>query len=50
METPVSRLSALLCLLLILVAACKKDPDPVAKSSAKTLSSFTFGSLIIFYT
>ena len=28
-----------------LVAACKKDPDPVAKSSAKTLSSFTFGSL-----
>ena len=46
METPVSRLSALLCLLLILVAACKKDPDPVAaKSSAKALSSFTFGSL-----
>ena len=28
-----------------LVVACKKDPDPVAKSSAKALSSFTFGSL-----
>ena len=28
-----------------LVAACKKDPDPVAKSLAKALSSFTFGSL-----
>ena len=39
--------TALSLLLLIgLVAACKKDPDPVtAKSSAKTLSSFTFGSL-----
>ena len=46
MKTPVSRLSALFCLLLVLVTSCKKDPDPVAaKSSAKALSSFTFGSL-----
>ena len=35
-----------LLLFMGLVISCKKDPDPVAaKSSAKTLSSFTFGSL-----
>lgn len=43
MKTCLSLLSALL--LFVLMLACKKDPDPVAKSSAKTLSSFTFGSL-----
>ena len=43
------RLSALPLFLVLLLFAgtwsCKKDPDPVAKSSAKALSSFTFGSL-----
>ncbi|MEZ0608527.1 PQQ-binding-like beta-propeller repeat protein [Fibrella sp. WM1] len=34
-----------LVLLLGLVTACKKDPDPVAKNSAKAITSFTFGSL-----
>ena len=42
---PHNRLIITLLLFVGLVAACKKDPDPVAKSSAKSLSSFTFGSL-----
>lgn len=44
MKTRLALLSALL--LFVLVLACKKDPDPApTKSSAKALSSFTFGSL-----
>ena len=47
MKNQIRILVAALSVLLVLglVAACKKDPDPVAKSSAKTLSSFTFGTL-----
>ena len=42
---PHNQLTISLLLFLCFVIACKKDPDPVAKSSAKALSSFTFGSL-----
>ncbi|MBO0952509.1 DUF5018 domain-containing protein [Fibrella forsythiae] len=38
-------LSVSMALLIALVAACKKDTDTVPRSSAKAITSFTFGSV-----